>query len=156
MAERFRQRTHNPFHAGSNPVSPTSHTTTKEVTTDDLLRKFAESLGRRHPTELWYVRDMDEVFEILRYQEKRIDELESSQAANQAEIDADAAAIEQVSTDLTAAVAVQQAEIDALKAAATAGQALDFSKLEGSTAALDAAAKAVGTLVPTPPAPPAP
>jgi predicted nucleic acid-binding Zn-ribbon protein len=84
---------------------------------------------------------------------RRMNDMEASQAQNQAQIDADTAAIAKVGTDLAASVAAVQTELNALQAAQTAGQALDFSSLEAQVASLDSAAQAVSSLVPSPPAP---
>jgi hypothetical protein len=90
---------------------------------------------------------------------ERLDQMEASQ---QSEIDALTASVTQVATDvatvgadLATASTALQGEIDTLKAG---NPALDLSALQaaaapvdGAVQALDAAAKAIGGLVPTPP-----
>ncbi len=72
------------------------------------------------------------------------------EASQQAQVDQDTAAIAQIGTDLAAGVATVQAELDQLKSDIDAGQPADLSKLEAAIATVDAQAKAVANLAPTP------
>lgn len=88
-------------------------------------------------------------FEIWSWQQitqlnERMAEMEASQQATQADIDALTAAVGQVSTDLVSTRDKLQAEIDAL---ANAG--VDISGLQAAVAPLDDAVKSLGDIKPS-------
>jgi len=86
----------------------------------------------------------------VRALEERMELMDASGAATQAQVDADTAAIAKIGTDLSASVATIQTELDSLH---TGNPGIDLSKLEAALAPLDAQAKAVATLAPQAPAP---
>jgi hypothetical protein len=71
--------------------------------------------------------------------------------ANQQDIDALTAAVNQVATDLETAKTSLQAEIDAL-----AAQGVDVTALQAAVAPLDSSVQALGALQPDTPPPPPP
>lgn len=83
---------------------------------------------------------------------RAIHNIEERQTMTQADIDALTAQVDKVATDLAAAQAKLQTEIDNL---AAANPGVDLTALQAAVAPLDAAAVALGGLTPTPPAPPA-
>jgi hypothetical protein len=83
---------------------------------------------------------------------RAINSIEERQTMAQADIDALTAQVTQVATDIAAASAKLQTEIDAL---AAANPGVNLTALQAAVAPLDAAVVALGGLAPTPPAPPA-
>lgn len=80
---------------------------------------------------------------------KAIRELKEKQVSTQADVDALTMQVDQVASDLTAASANLQTEIDNL---AAANPNLDLDALQAAVAPLDAQVQTLGSLKPTPPA----
>ena len=91
---------------------------------------------------------LDQILAAIKTANLKLDVL----MGQQDNLDIDVAAIGQAITDLTGSVTT---EIAALKAAAAAGQPLDFGPLDEKAAALTAAVASVKASA-APPAPPAP
>lgn len=104
-----------------------------------------EERSRRGDPVVW----LDLIFEILEV-------LIVSTEENQASIDALTGALGGVQTQLDADVKTLQAELDALANAHANGEPLNFGPAQALAASLASSANAIGGLVPTPPAAPAP
>lgn len=104
-------------------------------------------MGRWRPATYVTTRQLDRAVDELN---DRMDTLEASQQQNQAQIDAETAAVQALGPKL----ATIQTEVDALKAAQAGGQTLDFSALDAAVAAVGAQADTdVADAAPTQPAP---
>lgn len=97
--------------------------------------------------------DTHEIIRRFERLERRIQRLEEDELANQAEIDALTAALNQVAEDLAATQTTLQTEINNL---ANANPELDLSGLTAAVAPLDDSVKALAAIEPVKPEPPAP